>query len=85
MCIFYHSFTGLVQISDLIDPKMSENQMYIRILRSNESEPQEMVLCRALHLHSRCSARLKQLTTDKQLIRRRAFFRTSAGDGSSLR
>lgn len=43
--------------------------MYIQILLSNESEPQEMVLCRALHFHSRCSARLKQLTTDEQHIR----------------
>lgn len=46
--------------------------MYIRILLSNESEPQEMVLRGALHLHSCCSARLKQLTTDKQRARHSA-------------
>lgn len=43
--------------------------MYVQILLLNESEPQEMALCGALHLHRRPSARLKRLTTDEEHVR----------------
>lgn len=58
--------------------------MYIQILLSNESEPQEMVLCSTFPQPLQRSAQTaNHRWTAHQ--RQHAFFRTSVGDGSTQR